>query len=244
MMFLIPTVAYGDVSSDPYKTPSINGYTYSFTSEVWTRSISGAKTVEASTFIRASANVPSGYMGGQARLYTSAGELWVASSMTYNTSKIAGFGVDSPRAKTKGTYYALTRAQFYNGNGYTSYTGYRSPNFDFLSLTLNNESEYSMGIVNSMMQNEYDVNDNGETYGSALSDYTIGVEPDLISAIGTNGIKGYVKSTDLTPNYNSPEEAIEEQMVANGDTRIIPLYDYNGTTILGEFELVTNYRTE
>ena len=101
-----------------------------------------------------------------------------------------------------------------------------------------------MGIVNSMMQNEYDVNDNGETYGSALSDYTIGVEPDLISAIGTNGIKGYVKSTDLTPNYNSPEEAIEEQMVANGDTRIIPLYDYNGTTILGEFELVTNYRTE
>jgi hypothetical protein len=91
-----------------------------------------------------------------------------------------------------------------------------------------------------MLQIKYAVNSKGETYGSALSEHTIGVEPDLISAVGTNGVEGYVRADDLTPKVSSIEEAIE-QNGKNGDILTIPLYDVDGTTVLGEFELITNY---
>lgn len=54
----------------------------------------------------------------------------------------------------------------------------------------------------------YEKNENGETFGSALSAETIGHEPDLIAAIGTNGVEGYVRSSDFDTGVTSPEEAI------------------------------------
>ncbi|BFH12031.1 hypothetical protein WJ0W_000273 [Paenibacillus melissococcoides] len=78
--------AFADTKSDPYELPSaIHGYKYSFTSEVWERwSGNPTTTVEAVAYVKADANVPIGYMGGQARLYNSSGSLVASSSMTYN----------------------------------------------------------------------------------------------------------------------------------------------------------------
>lgn len=82
-------------------------------------------------------------------------------------------------------------------------------------------------------RNQYEKNANGETYGYAIQSETIGYEPDLIAATGTNGEDGYVRGTDLDgPVPSSPEEAIAMQS-PNG--RYIPLYESDGKTVIGEF---------
>lgn len=241
--FTKPAVVSANVSSSPYYTPAVNGYRYNFTSEVVGRNSGSNFTLEALIEIR-SPVVPAGYMGGQARLFTSSGTLRASSSMTYTTSRGPGLIVYSPRTRTPGTYYSISRGTFYHGNGYNTYTGYRSPNMvrppggggggsDHMSI-----NSYSEEIVELMLEDEYEENESGQTFGSALSEYTIGEEPDLISAIGTNGVEGFIKSSDLSPEYSTPEEAINE-MNDNGGKSTIPLYDFDGSTIKGVFELVT-----
>lgn len=240
LTLLNSTAAFANTQSPPYQTPTIYGHKYSFTSEVWYRT--AFSTVEAVAPIQADTNVPVGYMGGQARLFNSAGSLQASSTMTYNPYEVAFFFVYSPRISTPGQYYALNRAQFYNGNGYTTFTGYQSPiqTLPGSKSKSANPTETEKILKDLMMQTKYAVNSRGETYGSALSEYTIGVEPDLISAIGTNGVQGYVRAEDLTPPVSSIAEAVA-QNGKNGDIRMIPLYDAEGTKVLGEFKLVTNY---
>lgn len=225
--------AFADTYSSYYETPSINGYAYAFSSEVWSRTYLTYSTNEAVATVKTadSANAPTGYMGGQARLYNSSGTLVQSSTMTYNTSKVYCFFVYSPATSTAGIYYSQSKAEFYNGNGYTSYTGYKSPN--------NTLSRSTTQADISMLQTEYALNSAGETYGSALSEYTIGYEPDLISAIGTNGASGYVKADDLNPKYQSLDEVLSLDF-ENGGTVLIPLYDVDGETVIGEFELITS----
>lgn len=96
-LFLMSTSALAAAYSDPYVTPSIKGYTYSFTSEVWDRYPPGShSTVEAVCYVKTDNNVPIGYMGGQARLFGIDGQIRQASSMTYNSKSIAGMFVYSP----------------------------------------------------------------------------------------------------------------------------------------------------
>ena len=70
---------------------------------------------------------------------------------------------------------------------------------------------------------QYETNENGETYGLGCYEEELGGLPDLIKAIGVDGIVGYVRQTDL-----------------NEDAQTIPLYDKDGQTVLGEFELKAN----
>lgn len=240
-MFMI-TTALADTSSDPYETPTINGHEYTFTSEVWTRVISSLATVEAVARVAAETNVPTGYMGANARLYNSSGSLVKSSGTTYNTSKISAFYVYSPRTSTLGQYYAQNTGSFYNGNGYTTYTGYKSP-IQILSSSSSKSVSTARAekfLEDLMSKAEYDVNENGETYGSAISANTIGVEPDLIAAVGTNGVNGYIKAKELTPEVSTIQEALA-LMGENGSVRTISLYDIDGTTILDQFDIVTNY---
>jgi hypothetical protein len=87
----------------------------------------------------------------------------------------------------------------------------------------------------SYIENAYEINQNGERYGSAKY-IDIGLL-DLVLAEGTNGELGYVKAIDLDePMPKSPEEA------ANWKTsdRTINLYASDGTTIIGEFVIKGN----
>ena len=86
----------------------------------------------------------------------------------------------------------------------------------------------------------YPVNENGQTYGSALYSKSFEEEPDLISAYGIDNTPGYVLKEDLNSaeggDVKSPEEAIKWQKERSDITKI-PLYDVDGKTVIGEFEL-------
>lgn len=83
----------------------------------------------------------------------------------------------------------------------------------------------------------YKTNKSGQTYGSDMNCTSIGQEPDLIQAIGSDGTEGYVLSKDLNGDMpKSPEEALALQGKAP-QTRKIPLYDAEGKTVIGEFEI-------
>ena len=74
-----------------------------------------------------------------------------------------------------------------------------------------------------------------QSYGSALLVEELGVEPDLIAAIGVDGTKGYVRSEDISPTPKTIEEALEMTYMASND-QIIPLYNLNGE-VVGQFVL-------
>nr|WP_302597534.1 hypothetical protein [uncultured Cellulosilyticum sp.] len=81
----------------------------------------------------------------------------------------------------------------------------------------------------------YQVNENGETYGT--NNPELGYEPDLMAAIGENGVYGYVRSEDLAGiDFKTPEEAIEWQNSRPG-VREIPVYDQEGEEVIDTFRI-------
>ena len=81
----------------------------------------------------------------------------------------------------------------------------------------------------------YGVNAKGDTYGVMGSDFT---EPDLVSAIATNGREGYVYAKELEgPTPSSPAEALRWQEEHTGEVTRIPVYLSDGETVIGEFQI-------
>lgn len=81
---------------------------------------------------------------------------------------------------------------------------------------------------------QYEVNQAGETFGSAALAEELGVEPDLISVELADGSTGYVRATDLNgPVPKSPEDAAA--LSSNAKDRKLPVYTSDGTTVTGEF---------
>ncbi|MGY3190283.1 hypothetical protein [Lysinibacillus sp. TE18511] len=80
-----------------------------------------------------------------------------SSGWTYNDSSgsVVTSAVDTIKIVTKGTYYAQSQIQFYNGNGYTTYTSNATPNIQ----------NFSAHIIPNKT---YEVNENGLTHGSAF----------------------------------------------------------------------------
>nr|WP_317333480.1 hypothetical protein [uncultured Romboutsia sp.] len=88
----------------------------------------------------------------------------------------------------------------------------------------------------------FETNNNGETYGTYI-DKGDGEweEPDLIAVVGLNDIEGYVRKVDLYDEENqpnNPEEAIAymEKREKEGP-RIIPVYEKDGKTVIGEYRI-------
>ncbi|MDN4473023.1 hypothetical protein [Demequina zhanjiangensis] len=80
-------------------------------------------------------------------------------------------------------------------------------------------------------------NARGETYGTVA----YGADPDLIAAMATNGLFGYVRREDLQavygPEPTSPAEALERQQEPGYGIGDIPVYQSDGVTVIGEFEV-------
>lgn len=167
-------------------------------------------------------NYPIGYFGANARLYDSFNNLIVASGWEYNTSELGGMARKTTNIpSTSGIFYSKGQVRMYNGNGYNTYTTTQSPNLSPVSRTQANDC--------------YKINENGEIYGSEYILNQYGIEPDLIQAIGNEGVSGYVKAVELNEIIPaSPEEAIRYQSELP-DKRIINLYDCSGNNIIGTF---------
>lgn len=79
-------------------------------------------------------------------------------------------------------------------------------------------------------------NQRGQTYGSGLDAMSPEDEPDLIRVEATNGETGYANRTDLeAPAPASPAEAVAQQAARAGKPDIIPVYEVDGVTQIGEF---------
>ncbi|HEY5229984.1 MAG TPA: peptidase M56 family protein [Galbitalea sp.] len=84
-------------------------------------------------------------------------------------------------------------------------------------------------------------NGRGQTYGAQNSNGT----PDLIAAVATNGKTGYVFAKQLADadgdtaaqHFTSPAQALAWQKVHAGKTTVIPVYESDGTTQIGVFNV-------
>ncbi|WP_104167706.1 hypothetical protein [Arthrobacter sp. SX1312] len=87
---------------------------------------------------------------------------------------------------------------------------------------------------------DWAVNENGDTYGATNARG----EPDLISVITTDGKLGYVYADELneasgktaSTEFTSPSEAQSWQEARQGTVALIPVYESDGETVIGEFE--------
>lgn len=120
----------------------------------------------------------------------------------------------------------------------------------FVSDTLNKTEIVgaARALAYQLDDGNYPVSDKGKTYGSALLSEIVGHEPDLISAVGTDGQAGYVKYEDIKkPEIENPSEAVS-YMQDRLETYTVPLYDLQ-EEVIGEFEIgcamdVTGYSLE
>ena len=78
-----------------------------------------------------------------------------------------------------------------------------------------------------LIDGAYPQNSRGETYGPDALSAVTGQEPDLVSAQGTHGEKGYIRRADIDALPELPEADCPHE-------RTIPLYDAEGA-VIGEF---------
>lgn len=208
-----------DSSSSDKTTKTVGGYTYTYYSYIqrWSPKLS------ARVHAIANKTVPIGYIGTRARMYRADGGLEGAADWTYNDDPLVGqdtyiyVEVDPDEY-----YYSKGQVCFYNGNGYTTYTTNASPN---------------MSLGTSRYLPTVTTNEHGDIYGPEIFLEAIGIEPDLIYAIGVNGVEGYVKATDLeVPVAETPAEAVQQVRV----NRTIPLYASDGISVIGSFVIQNN----
>lgn len=222
---LVSIMCFGNtvaaIESDK-STVTVYGTTYTYWSGIDHYS---SGRIRGYTEARASKTVYDSYIGIKVRMYSSTGVLVYSSDWSYDCG-IPGHSslgrqeneyYDPNKTPSYNYYYSKGQVQFYNGDGYTTYTCKATPN------------------ITSGLSKSVSVNENGEIYGSELYLNSIGIEPDLISALGENGIVGYVKSEDLDSfSIDNPDEA--EYYEANKPLyRAIPLYESDGETKIGEF---------
>lgn len=99
------------------------------------------------------------------------------------------------------------------------------------SDSFNNNTVHASGEAQTL----YPVNEAGETYGKPVDSIH---PPDLIMAQGTDGKLGYVRSSELIgDDPATPEEAAKYQLTLDPKGRVIPLYEHDGITIIGEFKI-------
>lgn len=105
----------------------INGYSYK--NQASLMNSDGWLTTGTNVYNQYSGNIPAGYMGAKAQLYNTNNQLIDYSSWQYNSTAVNNFGVIIQKNNYSHTYYytkGITAA--YNGNGYTTYYTFQSPN--------------------------------------------------------------------------------------------------------------------
>lgn len=200
----------------------------------------GGSRYRAATWVETmnGGNVAAGNMGANGRLYSASGTLLKDTGMMYNTSSyyFQVASISTAKSSPSGAY-SWGEVDLYNGD-------------HFVSDTLNKTEIVgaARALAYQLDDGNYPVSDKGKTYGSALLSEIVGHEPDLISAVGTDGQAGYVKYEDVKkPEIKNPSEAVS-YMQDRQETYTVPLYDLQ-EEVIGEFEIgcamdVTGYSLE
>ena len=230
MTFIMTNNVYAETTMGSYNYATVYGCQYKYYSSV----SRNATYAWANVYVTSNEgkNYPAGYMGVSARLYDSSDSLITVSDWEYSASGTGGISTTTNKIKNNTTiYYGRGQVRMYNGNGYNTYTTTKTPFLQPLNL--------------QELDEVYSVNENGEIYGPECVLNQYGIEPDLIQAIGDSGIQGYVKAEDLNLETvpTNPEEAIRYQQELSNQ-RIIPVYDYNGETIMDSFTIYYGNMTE
>jgi hypothetical protein len=97
----------------------------------------------------------------------------------------------------------------------------------------------SPDVPDDRVEPGFPTNENGETYGS-IADLALPEDyPDLVAAVGVNGVEGHFKMSEAHPeDPKTPEEALawQEELQANGGFYFCPLYDKEGN-VIGEMQI-------
>lgn len=200
-----------------------NGFEYEFWSELYTRS---PNTGSAWVCEKKYTNVPAHTIGARARVYDGNSQLLAQTDMMYNTRDIY-FMVASVDVPGTGVIYSKGEVSIQTESSYTFQTLNCLPTKS-VNGGAKSYANFSEEAIQTMAT--YGVNDKGETYGSSMFSERNGGNPDLISAVGNNGLSGYVRDDELNLPVNTPKEAkiFQENMPT---TRTIPLYDLEGNVI-------------
>lgn len=87
------------------------------------------------------------------------------------------------------------------------------------------------------VEGNYEVNENGQTYGVCVDSAYIEDAPDLQLAMGDNGIEGYVYTEDLLHKgaAKNPEEAValmEAKKNGTYEPVVMNVYESDGVTVI------------
>ena len=187
---------------------------------------------KGSVWIIADQRVPAGYMSAQSTIYNEDKSLIKSSHMSSNTSSINFHYQETPELVTNETLlYVSGSYEILSGTG-------RVVSGDVNTIEYYDGS-FSVVRPRSLMEEdgitEYPVNADGLTYGSLLYANEIGEEPDLISAVGTDGTAGYILREDFSPELYTQAAVLAWQAALAEDDKI-PLYDLEGNQI-GEYAM-------
>ncbi len=166
------------------------------------------------------------YLAYQARLYT-----------------LSGLSASSKVEKSTTTYLPVVKTSAWYGDQATSrgWVEYHQTNGTGGTMFLNPSPTISKNrfaaveecILESLKGSlsetfQYPVNQSGESYGSGLMAEIVGEEPDLIEAVGVNGICGYVRAEELEADYDVPPEEDVIISVYNLDGLEVDTFVLNG----------------
>lgn len=124
------------------------------------------------------------------------------------------------------------------------------------ALSLLGYASASQDDMAEIKEPPYEVNEKGQTYGSAMDNSLLFGNPDLVLAEAIDGTRGYVYASELNADQaGSPEELIaiveenkkiwEEAPVGQVVvSRYIPLYESDGETVIGEFPITIGFKKD
>ncbi len=196
----------------------------------------GPQNFRASVWCQANSTVPANYIGCQAQLldgYT--GEVIRETSVKHNSNP-SNFHY----AVTSGGYYAYSAMAggfVYLGADEVEKRVIPTSAFGGNSVVSPaNQAKAKKALLSTLNADmTYPTNEKGESYGSILLADVVGAYPDLIAAVGVNGIKGYIRFEEVHPTFNSEADIKEYELALESDNTV-PLYDSQGK-VIGVFEL-------
>lgn len=216
-------------TSDPiYKT--VGGVEFKIDSELY---INGNRTFRGAVYVVTvdQSLVPAKTILVQAELYEpNSAQAVCYSEWDYNDKADYWAYAVTPYYNSDNIVRAAGGVQIYDG---TKYVPIEAPSTRYSSRSQDVSDELKATLD---ANGNYPKTANGETYGSGLLSSIVGYKPDLISAIGTNGLSGYIRNEDASPIFVTKEEY--EIYIVNLEAagRKIPLYDLQGN-VIGDFEI-------